>query len=220
MTDLLVLVPSRGRPDSVRELADVFEKTKTGDTDLLFCFDDDDETTYGLHREVCYDVGPRLRLCGTLNKVATELAPDYRYIGFMGDDHRPRTHGWDAAIISALDDLGTGIVYGDDLFQGENLPTAVFMTSNIIQTLGYMAPPVLTHMYLDDAWKAWGEGMGRIGFLSGVIIEHMHPHAGGKSEVDGGYADVWPYLEHDRPLWEAYRDATLATDVARLRELL
>ena len=110
-------------------------------------------------------------------------------IGFMGDDHRPRTVGWDTAYLEALRELGSGIVYGNDLLQGERIPTQVAMTTDIVRELGFMAPPVLKHLYVDNFWRDLGTAAGCLRYLSNVVVEHMHPIAG-KAPWDDGYARV------------------------------
>jgi hypothetical protein len=225
---LLVIVPSRGRPDNVRRLQAEFDHTANWggvETDLLFGFDDDDPSLFDLFAEgdpgIMWNAHERLGLCGTLNRLAVDHAGDYQYIGFMGDDHVPRTVAWDEIATDTLRGLGTGICYGDDLFQHAELPTAVFMTADIVQTLGYMAPPVLRHMWIDNVWKAWGQSIGKLVYLPDMVIEHMHPQAGGKAPMDDRYADVWPLLDEERPAWERYRDeGDLARDVGRLRRLV
>ena len=74
----------------------------------------------------------------------------------MGDDHRPRPAAmpWDARIRECLSG-GPGIVYGNDLLQGEKMATAVAMTSDIVTTLGYMCPPAMVHLCVDLVWVAW-----------------------------------------------------------------
>jgi hypothetical protein len=134
-------------------------------------------------------VGPRLRLGPTLHKASAGFASRYPMLGFMGDDHRPRTPGWDAAYVEALTEMGTGIVYGDDLLQGERIPTQVAMTSDIVEAMGGMAPGGLVHMYLDDLWKAVGERLGCLRYLPDVVVEHLHP-AAGKARWDDRYAEV------------------------------
>src|SRR5436190_826292 len=60
-------------------------------------------------------------------------------VGFIGDDHRFRSEGWDEAIIATNDLLGGGIVYGNDLLRGEDLPSQVFIDRRITDALGWMA---------------------------------------------------------------------------------
>jgi len=124
---------------------------------------------------------------GTLNYVALKYLKDYDYIVFMGDDHRIRTKDWDVTLSSSIGNKG--LAYGNDLFQKENLPTSVMISSNIISAIGYMAPPNQKHLYLDDFWLLLGKKLDAIHYHPDVIIEHMH-YTLGKSEVDELYSEV------------------------------
>lgn len=213
MADLVVIVPSRGRPEAARELADAFMETCTADTELVFAVDDNDPTLpryselavvpRGIPGSPTGSLGwPRLSTCvvpnptnmvHALNHAAVgylkSIHPTPFAVGFMGDDHRPRSRGWDAAYLAGLRELGTGIVYGDDLLQSRNLPTQCAMTADIIQTLGYMAPASLRHMYVDNFWLQLGRFADCIRYLPDVVVEHLHPVAG-KAEWDEGYMRV------------------------------
>lgn len=125
---------------------------------------------------------------------------------FMGDDHRPRTKGWDLTYLTKLALLGTGIVYGNDLLQGPNLPTQVAITSDIIRRIGYIAPPDLKHLYMDNYWKDLGEGADCIRYLPDVIVEHLHPVAG-KAAWDDNYARVNAHDAHDKAAYDSFRAA-------------
>jgi hypothetical protein len=222
-TDLLMIVPSRGRPQSVALLAQAWTDTAAA-AKLLLCVDDDDHTV-PQYVDACEQhgveilIGPRRRLGPTLNEVATRYCDSWTALGFCGDDHRPRTTDWDTRMLAELDRLGHGIVYGNDLIHGPNLPTAVVMSASIVQTLGYMCPPRLVHMFLDNFWKALAEGAGVLSYLPDVIIEHVHPLAG-KAPVDAQYEEVWPLMEPDAETWKRYVDSgRLASDIAKVRAL-
>lgn len=230
MDDLLMIVPTRGRPDSVPTIADCWRQTGAT-ADLLFAVDDDDPMLPGYreHMENINDphirwrTGPRLRMCGTLNAAAVEEAPRYRFLGFIGDDHRPRPGAmpWDERFRICLSG-GPGIVYGNDLLQGEIMATAVAMTSDIVTALGYMAPPALIHLCLDLCWMDWGRGMGRITYLGDVVIEHMHP-ANGKADIDAGYIECnsSEVSTADATTYYDYRDnGGLQADLEKLRILI
>lgn len=198
MAEMAVLVPSRGRPQNVVELIHAWIRTKA--TAALYVLVDDDDPrlldylAIGM-RESTFPFTvieqPARRLGPTLNYWAIDLlvnpfAP--KIIGFMGDDHRPRTEGWDRRIVEALSDR-PGVAYGNDLLQGANLPTAAFLSATIIDALGYMVPRGLVHMYLDNFWKELGTNLDALTYLEDVVIEHMHPFAG-KAELDEGYQRV------------------------------
>lgn len=197
MAELVVVVPSRGRPAHAKEVAHTFAHTCTADTALVVSLDStdtrldeyvDDHFTYRL-------VNPNKTMVEALNtgvSMALAFEPGAFAVAFMGDDHRPRTKGWDRAYLDALHDLGTGIVYGDDDFQGERLPTQCAMTVDIVKELGWMAPPSLNHLYVDTWWRRLGEEADCLRYLPEVHIEHMHPaHPDGpKAEWDEGYRRV------------------------------
>lgn len=201
---------------------------------LVFGLDDDDETfteevgqsLIDLADELDVNVtahkAKRTDMVGTLNVLADLYShATYKYVGFMGDDHCPRTPKWDARMNAVLEAMGTGIAYGNDLMQRETLPTAVFMTADIVQTLGYMAPPMLKHLYVDNAWRDWGQGIKRYQYLDDVIIEHMHPQAD-KAEWDEGHIrvngpEMW---DHDVEAYRVYCADHELGDLTKLRALI
>lgn len=191
---IVMLAPTRGRPAGAAELVDTFEETtaRTRQASLVLVVDEDDPELPG-YEALGYPgmiVGPRLRLGPTLNRwapVAVELGAEA--VGFLGDDHRPRTRGWDALVLAELRRMGAGVAYADDGFQHERIPTSVVISSRLIALLGWMVPPGMVHLYLDDWWRRLGEDMAALSYLPHVLIEHMHPHAG-KGAMDAGYAEV------------------------------
>lgn len=213
---LAVIVPTRGRPANAARLAQAFRETHALDAVAVFVADWDDPELPGYRKLLEEDQIPRLVVLdnGTgrgmtraLNYAARRYAELYEAVGFMGDDHMPRTAHWDSRVMEELDSLDPRIVYGNDLFQGAALPTAVFMQSRMIRALGFMAPEVLRHLYVDNFWKELGERTGGLRYLDDVIIEHVHP-AAGKTAMDDGYRRVnAPEVDNgDREAWLAYRD--------------
>lgn len=188
-----MIVPSRNRPGNIEELLKSLIRTRTGWTKLLVAVDEDDVTldsylSLSGIEGIEFTIGPRERLGPTLNRHALLGMGQNFAIGFMGDDHQPRTKGWDERMVAALREMGTGLVYGNDLFQREALPTAVVMTADIIRTLGYMVPPGLIHLFMDNYWLGLGQALGRIRYLDDVVIEHLHPLAK-TAQWDEGYRE-------------------------------
>jgi hypothetical protein len=224
--ELLMVVPSRNRPHNAEAFWKSWQDTATTAADVCFAVDDDDPQLDAYHA-VCgrmpgarLVIGPRLRMVGTLNAVAVANADGYRYLGFLGDDHRPRTTGWDQRFCEVLS-TGTGIVYGNDLLQREKMPTAVAMTSDIVTTLGYFAPPTMVHLCVDLVWLELGKAIDRITYLPDVIIEHVHP-ALGKAPMDAGYEDANSHerMSADSAAYFAYMAGQFHDDVAKLKALL
>jgi hypothetical protein len=196
MKSLNVIVPTRGRPENIDRLIWAMEATNDMQlTRLLIVVDRDDPKLgdYERLREsplwpfwatmvVNYTwqkIGP------ILNGFALSEAEKCSHVAFMGDDHVPRTFHWDRFLVESLCDR-PGVAYGDDQFQHANLPTACVVSSSVIRALGYLCPPGLEHLYLDNFWLELGRKLGNIQYLPEVIIEHVHPLAG-KAQMDVGY---------------------------------
>lgn len=227
MPDLVVVVPSRGRPSAAAALAQQCAKTCTADTVLLVVVDTDDPTLPQYQAPAGTTVffawaPPASGHVGAINYGAARALEDFQpyAVAKLDDDHRPRTLGWDRHYLEALRELGTGIVYGNDLYQGPNLPTAPAMTTDIIRTLGYMGPPVLDHLYVDNFWKDLGTQADCLRYLPHIVIEHMHPLAG-KAPVDTGYARANDpeQFRRDGAAYQQYKAEQFAEDVAAVRAL-
>lgn len=193
------------------------------DTRLVVVVDDDDPERDGYATLPVYSFltvqyqSAHHRLNPIMNAAAVEVADIVEIIGFMGDDHLPRTEGWDSWIGGALDN-GPGVAYGNDLLQGEALATAVFISAPIIECLGFFSPPPLQHLFMDNYWMHLGRAT-HLTYLPHVIIEHLHPLVG-KAQHDDGYAranspETWAA---DSAAWNTYLANSWAGDLQKLRD--
>ena len=225
---LTILVPTRGRPANLARLWQAFLDTCEYETKLVALVDNDDPELPAYQRladrlrhEPMFrmESGPRLRLGPTLNAAGPKWAARSDAVGFFGDDHLPRTPGWDGRYLAELERLGTGIVYGNDLIQGAALPTQVAMTSDIIRATGAMVPPGLIHLWLDNAWLALGRALDAITYLPDVIVEHLHPIAN-KATWDAGYAEcnTDAQSDADQAVFEQWREHDLPRWVQQIKE--
>ena len=198
---MCVVVPSRGRPENADRLAKAFIDTNA-EADLYIVVDNDDPKWNEYAKNESYGMLPADNKTGgcatSLNTGAVLLLditkfPLYDYFVFMGDDHLPRTQKWDQAFIQALNH-DAGIAYGNDLLQGENLPTAYATSREVVNQLRGMTFPGCIHLFFDNFVKQLGVDLGCLKYLPDVIIEHLHPVAG-KAEMDEGYARV------NQPKW-------------------
>ena len=242
MADLLVIVPTRGRPDNLRRVIEAWRATGAfADAALLAVIDADDPQREAYERiewdakladPELIQVGGGLILATEpewlpmvhkLNRwAATAASSPWQpfALAFAGDDHLPRTHGWARRYLDELHDLGTGIVYGDDLLQGANLPTQWAMTSDIVRTLGRMVPADVQHLYCDNAIAVLGQAAGCLRYLPDVVVEHVHPLAG-KAEMDDGYRRVNSSQRYrdDRAAFLRWVAEGFDADTARIKAL-
>jgi len=194
MNEMIILVPTRGRPSNAVELLAEHDRLSTH-SDILFVIDandlEHDAYEYEVGADKCMTIQNETRgMAYPINKAASAIVKkgEYKYFAFLGDDHRPRTAGWDDLLIQAMQKRPS-MAYGNDLLQKERLPTMIAMTSDIVKALDGIVPPKMKHLYLDNFWKKLGQDLGAITYLDHVIVEHMHPIAG-KAEWDEGYKEV------------------------------
>lgn len=233
--DLIIIVPTRSRPMHVQRVVQAWLDTDAFyGAELVFVIDQDDPSrddyidAFATAADMIPDelmqrramtwmsAGVWRPLVPKLNRAAQHLNAMQRpyALGFAGDDHRPRTSGWARMYVQALRD-GAGIVYGDDGYQHENLPTEWAMRADIVQALGRMIPADVEHLFCDNSIRDLGQATGLLRYLPEVSIEHLHP-AAGKGEPDEQYrrvngSDQW---RRDRRAYREWRRSGLPADAA------
>jgi hypothetical protein len=212
--EILVIVPSRsagvGRERNVERFIQHWMYFSEGKSDLCISLDDDDEHNYERYQGVIYTVNPNERFVPKLNRAALHFKNDYKCIAFFGDDHVIQTH-WETKMLEYFEQNKLGITYGNDLLQGERLPTAVCITSNIIDSLGYMVPPSLLHMYADNFWIDLGKATNCIKYFEDIIWEHKHPD-NGKAVRDTQYNYAAAVVNHDAAAYQQYLNSNSFND--------
>lgn len=220
MNSNLVILPTRSRPDSAERCIKAL-KEHSVISDFCIAIDDDQADLYPRLDGVTYEVNPRLRMNGTLNLVANKYADKYETIFFLGDDHLVQTPNWDEYLSKAIAHKGYGLAYGNDLLQRHQLATAVMMSTNIIRAVGYMAPPKLVHLYMDNYWMILGQRLGTLWYFDNVIVEHLHPVAG-KVAWDEQYreANSDEVANKDRMELHRYMEEDFAGELEKITKAL
>jgi predicted O-methyltransferase YrrM len=236
MRDLAVLIPTRGRPDNILKVIAAWDFTNAWDhADMVLVVDADDPEypSYAAlvdeHRHPDTDIPlfslfvvPQwVPMVHKLNQAARDLARAYLAVGFAGDDHLPRTINWAERYLTVLREMGSGMVYGDDGYQGAKLSTEWAVTSDTVLALGRMVPADVEHMYCDNAMMDLFGGAKALRHLPEVRIEHMHPIVG-KGETDAQYQRVnhRDQFAKDRRAYEAWRGTVLHADqLDKIRDL-
>lgn len=239
--DLLVVTPTRGRPAGLRRLIAALAARSETAVLLAVGLDDDDpaldgylEMLYPPHdedllpvaRDVVVEVAPRMSMAAWTNRLVKALDGRAQFAASLGDDHEPLTQGWDRLLIAGVCSRpgGVGIAYGNDLLQGEALPTAPVMNAEIPAALGWMCPPALAHFYVDNAWRDLGQAGGRLAYQPDVIIRHHHPAGSGGARGwlwDQTYEDAqstWA-TDLDHAAYQAWRDRDLPAAAAAIETL-
>lgn len=231
--DLAIIVPTRGRPGNVQKVMAAWDFTSAWDhADLILVADADDPEIAGYRALggpdpdlypgslTLFEMDEWMPMVHKLDAVARGYAGRYWALGFAGDDHLPQTIGWAARYLAVLRELGTGMVYGDDGYQGQKLSTEWAMTSDVVRVLGRMVPAPVEHMFCDNAVLELFTEAGAVRHLPEIRIEHMHPYAG-KAATDDQYQRVnsRDQMGRDRRAYQTWQRTELASQVAAVRSL-
>jgi hypothetical protein len=189
----------------------------------VFVLHDDDEcaiydpilANYPNIKNICTPSG--ISLMEKINIPAMDIANEYKYIGFIGDDIVFRTK-WEQQFIDALSSNKFVLAFANDLMytKGDHA-THPFITTNLIKAVGFFGCPVVTHHYFDNYWMDMVKIVGTVKFLPSVIMEHFHP-AMHKEIKDAGYKEIESKFESNFYKYKAYiEEKHFERDVEKVR---
>lgn len=209
-----------------REMAESFLATKPIASELCFLVDEDDHSEQfgcnGTARVWTAIVSPA-GIRGAVHPLNWFLSSGiencFQTIAFLNDDHRFITPDWESRIIEARQKYA--VVHPCDGFNNESALTIPFFDARIAKALGFIAPPVLAHLFSDDFWKHMGEALHSIKYLADVQINHLHPMAG-KREWDAvtKAVNTTEARERDRLAFYKYMATEFPNDVEKARKAI
>ena len=223
--DLLIITPSRGRPVNVARLLHHVHELRRLETHVHVAVDADDPALEDYQRVFAQQAGEgdglvtgtRKSLSGWTNEIALKQAQNYTCLASFGDDHLPRTPGFDKALVRACTQDGPAIAYPWDGMR-EDIPEAPVVDSRIVQALGWLLNPALAHYFVDDTLGAIGRGAGCLHHLRAVAVDHVHPNMGA-APGDDTYRSSAERIPADKAAYQMWRKEQMAADVATIRAL-
>jgi hypothetical protein len=231
MGDMLVIMPSRGRPEKAIHAIAEGMTFSTAHTHYWIGVDEDDpklseyeamlmHRLVHMHERVFIAVGPRLNLVQWTNFAAKAFAKNYRYLASFGDDHVPESLGWDSSLIQAIEGSsgGIGMAYPEDLRRND-IPEAVVMSSSIVSALGWMMEPSLQHFYVDNVWADLGNGANCLQFCPHVTVRHNHYQANPQVQRDNTYAEAESHGGDDEMAYQRWRTTRMDQDIQTIKSL-
>lgn len=150
---------------------------------------DNDDPCLDEYREI---IKGRVHYTIDFRKTCTEIinskwqfsADCFKYFSVTNDDFIFRTVDWDLKLVGTIKlHGGFGIAYGNDLLAGIQIPTMSVISREIVQELGWLQLPALSHLFGDNVWAEIGRKAECLHYRDDVIIEHMHVF-GRKMEKD------------------------------------
>jgi len=221
---LLIICPSRIRPDRIQVMLKSFDETKSEGTDLVIYISECDprlEEYKVALKDRRYIIGKRLPISHVYNYCSAQF-PEYQYYGEVCDDHVYRTKGWDNILIDEIErNGGWGMAWGwGQIHPIEvRLPQAVVMSGNLVKALGFFSTPVITSAYNDrfaiDLCDALKCGF----YRPDVIVEHQHV-LNERAKMDDNYRWVLSgeTLEIGKKQYEEWRLKYMTDDIRRVCE--
>lgn len=187
-----LLLPTRGRPDSLRRLVNSVLETadNPNEVELVVFVDRDDESydrqNYPDNVRLLYAKRTTLSVYWNM---AYERAQGPIYM-HCGDDLVFKTEGWDTKVKQAFEKYPDKIVfvYGDDGDPAKkHFGTHGFLHHKWAEAVGYFVPPYFSSDFNDTWLNEVADMVGRKEKID-IITEHMHP-AFGKGELDLTHAE-------------------------------
>ena len=195
--NISLLLPTRGRPRLVQRLFDslVLTTSDLENLEVVLYVDEDDRESRDLSHSSLFllkIVGLSGQTMGHMNRACYEASRG-RYVMLINDDMIFRTPHWDTRVMTAFSSLPDEIalVYGNDLDQGDAVPTFPIVSRTVCEVLGEICPRGYQNLHIEshlfDIFKQLRRlGYNRIRYLEDVIFEHMHPVVG-KAQLGNSY---------------------------------
>ncbi len=221
MKSNLVIMGTRNRPTNAVRAFEQLKKVSE-QSDFLIIINEDQVDLYpeieGVMREVVpadfWDIAK-------VNHIVHKYWDLYETITGIDDDCMVTTQSWDVLLAAPIKARGYGISYGNDTIQGQNLPTKVMISSNIVKGLGFFAPPILKHLFADNFWKALGTELASLDYFPEVIMEHWH-RINGKAPDDDLYREIYApgEMQSAQIAFDTYMRDCFAEDIKRLNSFI
>ena len=224
MSGLLVLCPSHQRPLEARRLYETFHRTATlPDTRLVFLVWADDATAQKYESNWMKSaLRPEESMTARSNAGFISEDDGCDAVGWVADDNRFATVGWDEIVLHALRTVP--IVFGNDVASPGSKPSHVFLDARIPRALGWFLHPDLVSTFHDDVFmhlgtgadtarplgqnKESGGGVG-IAYMPSVLVPHLYTERDNSAN-----------FQHDALVYQAWRRNEAEDDIAKAKRAL
>ncbi len=111
------------------------------------------------------------------------------WLGLIGDDCVPETPGWDQLLVHELDCWN--LVSCNDGWQApKRLGNCWIMSGPLVRAVGYIFPPGMHHLYVDNVWETIGNEAKCWSCRMDVMVRHLHVLKG-EAEADETHDKVY-----------------------------
>ena len=141
-------------------------------------------------------------------------------IGFINDDMEFVEKDWERQLL-AVRDAGAKVIFGERNKTSAGMGNFPFIDARMPAALGFLAPPHMVHLYVDDFWQEVGRQLNSITYLEKPIIIHNHPIHGKRQWDDLTKELNSPERYHEDYIgYSRYMSLDFQTDMVKIREAL
>lgn len=219
------LLSTRGRPREAQETVDACMDAGMTSPGVVYVDEDRGEydrlrlpRNWRIHREPEW-----LSLQGSM-QWCFNAYPDASQYGWLADDTRPRTRGWDRLLEEAAGDWCLSYARDlwfseepgtlDQLGTGNNLSSGLCWGGKLVRTVGWWALPGVIQAGIDTAWSELVKPLNLHRYRHDIVVEHLNWQTGKRKRdaTDDWRRDGDDYVSRDiehRNAWMwsgGYRD--------------
>ena len=188
MTDLSLILPTRGHPRLVKQLFDSIVNT-TSDLNrlevVLYVDQDDPESLAIDHPLLSFTrLTGHGETMGSITRLCYEKCRG-KFVMLLNDDMIFRTKNWDVQVLEQFARFpdGVALVYGNDLYYGKKMATFPILSRIACDMMGGICPPDYRRHCIDPHILDVFQRLERLGhkrsiYLPHVVFEHMHYELG------------------------------------------
>lgn len=212
------LLPTRMRPVLCQEALVACEETNMTSRLLVYADPGGDESMVEQYRSMRLPENAvlfihRMDMADTMRRVFENWSYEHCY-GWIADDMRPRTPGWD--LILEAEAASWGIATCRDMHLSENPATrdgvlcgAQCFGGDLVRAVGWWALPGVRQAGIDDAWVTLCSELQDIKrYREDVVVEHWNWRTDSRpydaTDARGRSGDD-PFLQNDLAILEAWR---------------
>lgn len=224
------LLPTRGRPDKLRQFFEAYNATGAT-TPGMALIDSPDMRSYLDITDLPKGWVKQLVRGGCIVDAMNEAMriwedrnsgrkPDW--IGYIADDNIPETPEWDTKLIGRL--KGWNVINSNDGWQARQdinvgrMHGAVAWSGELVRAVGYLWPAGLKHMFTESVWEAIGRSTGCWQTDMSVMVRHAHAILTGDSDQTHEHTEA--FFAHDEAVFHEWLNTEKGTAVDRVLRLM
>ena len=199
MTSLAVIVPSRGRPQNIKDLIESFESTKAT-CDLWVVCDEDDPTLAEYFKIISPEhekiIGTSKNKIDAINRDMDLVDQWWDILINVSDDQVFIQPHFDLDIVNNMDNDTDMFLHFPDGNQGD-LATMSIIGRKYYLRDGYIYHPNYESVYCDNEAQDVAKLRGCYKLVNKHIFNHEHP-AWGKGQMDAQYAKTEHHVTYEK----------------------